>query len=84
MVKFEHYTLRPSFPSSRESSLGLRERMSVLDSVDGATLARIRADGDVMGRARTKQFALEIYLAELIQLRSMAERVLILIDQNSR
>ena len=59
-------------------------RMSVLESVDGATLARIRADGDVMGRARTKQFALEIYLVELIQLRSTAERVLILIDQNSR
>jgi hypothetical protein len=55
---------------------------SVLGSIDAATLAQIGADDEVMGRARTRQFSLEIYVAELSQLRSMAERVLALVDQN--
>lgn len=59
-------------------------RESVLGSIDGSTLAQIREDERVAGRARTKQFALEIYLAELLQLRSMAEQVVTLIDRNAK
>jgi hypothetical protein len=58
--------------------------MSALDSVEATTLARIWTDEEVMGRARTKQYSLEVYLLELTQLRSMAERLLTLVDQNLR
>ncbi len=57
-------------------------RTSVLPEIDGPTLARIQVDDSVMGRARTKLFSLEIYLVELIQLQTILDSVLTLVEES--
>ena len=57
-------------------------RTSVLPRVDGETLVAMRDDPVVMGASRTKQFALEIYLAELEGLQALLDSIVTLIETN--